>query len=779
MKYVARVTLLLLAVYACSLSLPAVDRYVSLTGLNIPPYTSWANAATNIQPAVDISQNGDIVWLASGTYFPGTQIMITNDIRLIGAGASPADVTVDSLWRHRGFFISNAVASIENITIFRGQSSGSRYPTDDLWPTNCGAGVFILYEGMVSNCILRDNIATGVYAEANYTNRFDVPSGGGAYCYYGGNIIDCKFYDNRAMHNGAGAFIFVDGEIWNSVFAGNQVTRWLGNGGGVYCRAGGRIWFCTITNNYAAYGGGGVYVEYAGSVLYCSISNNVSGWGGGGIFYVANDFGTPGGEIYGCTIAYNKTYYYGGGIYCHTWSPNLHAAEIGRCTVIGNSAQHGGGLYGTTEDPVENSLFAHNTAVYSGGGVKLYNGGLDNCTVCSNSVTDPLSTVGGGGLFLDGSHAENCRIFDNVSSNIGGGVFFSYDGYMSNSFIAGNCASNKGGGVYYMFGGQALACSVSGNVAYAAGGGLYFEQNGEADLSTILKNSAPLGAGFLQQAGGTIRNSLVHHNSAWLSGGGGACLTGGVIESSTIADNSAVVQGGGLYCLSNSIALNSIIYANSAATDNNISLGFTGLFMYCCSDPLPAGTGNINANPRFLQTASVYYNLSTNSPCIEAGTNQAWMTGATDLDGKPRILNSYTDIGAYEFPQTAYCRMFSAPLVNFTPEYSFPVGQVSNVTFSFANIGGSLLNGAVSNCSPPFYVISGSPYSLPLGQSHFVTVQYAPDEQGWFEQTVYLTGGTEPVPIEIMGSAYIPEPGLSLLFLLISFGIIRLPRMYV
>ena len=57
------------------------------------------------------------------------------------------------------------------------------------------------------------------------------------------------------------------------------------------------------------------------------------------------------------------------------------------------------------------------------------------------------------------------------------------------------------------------------------------------------------------------------------------------------------------------------------------------------------GTGNITNNP--LLKAN--YKLNYSSPCRDTGTNQAWMTGAKDLQNKSRIFNSIVDMGAYEW----------------------------------------------------------------------------------------------------------------------------------
>ncbi len=48
------------------------------------------------------------------------------------------------------------------------------------------------------------------------------------------------------------------------------------------------------------------------------------------------------------------------------------------------------------------------------------------------------------------------------------------------------------------------------------------------------------------------------------------------------------------------------------------------------------------------------YRLNANSPCVNTGSNQDWMTNAVDLDGNRRIdrFSGRVDMGAYElFPK--------------------------------------------------------------------------------------------------------------------------------
>jgi hypothetical protein len=42
------------------------------------------------------------------------------------------------------------------------------------------------------------------------------------------------------------------------------------------------------------------------------------------------------------------------------------------------------------------------------------------------------------------------------------------------------------------------------------------------------------------------------------------------------------------------------------------------------------------------------YDLTSATPCAEAGLNQEWMNSAKDLAGRDRIFGATVDMGAYE-----------------------------------------------------------------------------------------------------------------------------------
>ena len=93
--------------------------------------------------------------------------------------------------------------------------------------------------------------------------------------------------------------------------------------------------------------------------------------------------------------------------------------------------------------------------------------------------------------------------------------------------------------------------------------------------------------------------------------------------------------------------LNCIIngYANLSSGTESLDMDFTYCDFYN-SFPTPSGTGNISADPKFVDAANGDYHLQSTSSCIDAGI--ATDAPGTDYEGTVRPQGAAYDIGAYE-----------------------------------------------------------------------------------------------------------------------------------
>ncbi|MCO5062723.1 MAG: hypothetical protein M9963_12150 [Kiritimatiellae bacterium] len=236
----------------------------------------------------------------------------------------------------------------------------------------------------------------------------------------------------------------------------------------------------------------------------------------------------------------------------------------------------------------------------------------------------------GGGAWCESSGVlSNCVLTGNSATSGGG----SYNGTLNNCVLTGNSATYRGGGSYK---GTLNNCVLTGNSSDGNGGGSY-----ESTLNncTLSGNSAYDGGGSYK---GTLNNCVLTGNSADGIGGVGGGSCNGTLNNCTFSGNSAG-YGGGLY---DSTLNNCIVYFNTALSGTNYQ---SATFNYSCTTPDPGGTGNITNDPQFVNVSASNFHLQATSPCINAGTNQAWMIGAVDLDGRPRIFGGTVDMGAYEY----------------------------------------------------------------------------------------------------------------------------------
>jgi hypothetical protein len=268
-------------------------------------------------------------------------------------------------------------------------------------------------------------------------------------------------------------------------------------------------------------------------------------------------------------------------------------------------------------------------------------GTLRNCLVTGNTATNGIqgpTTRGGGGVYATGSSSliTNCQI-------IGNSVFMPE---------GANMGVSGGGGLMILSGAQVWNSLIMYNQSplYASAGGGVTCEGGSVFHSSIISNKlgTTYAAGTAWGGGGvwvrgavgnTFRNCLIAGNGAGaLNKGTGVGAHGGgaSMENCTIVDNFGSGIGAG--SATSYKIWNTISYYNSAV---DTASGGTFIASNSCmtsTTNLTAGsTNNIITPPQFVNRSGRNYRLTKTSPCVNAGVNQAWMTGAGDLDGMRRI----------------------------------------------------------------------------------------------------------------------------------------------
>lgn len=189
--------------------------------------------------------------------------------------------------------------------------------------------------------------------------------------------------------------------------------------------------------------------------------------------------------------------------------------------------------------------------------------------------------------------------------------------------------------------------TVTGGQALWGGGGVLVG-DGTVDRCMVTGNRATqYGGGIFVYGTGTVRNCLVFSNSCFQYGGGVALSGAGTIENCTVYGNSATLSGGGLYVETNGTIRNTIVWSNTAPDGSDWTVSAYANADYCCARPL-CGAPSITSDPVFANAPSGDFRLRTDSPCIDTGLQQSWMTGASDLRARPRVTGSAPDLGAYE-----------------------------------------------------------------------------------------------------------------------------------
>jgi hypothetical protein len=253
----------------------------------------------------------------------------------------------------------------------------------------------------------------------------------------------------------------------------------------------------------------------------------------------------------------------------------------------------------------------------------------------------------------------------------GGGAFIATAGgtIINCTFI--NCtAGEKGGGIYLNRAGRVEACRFINCTAGNWGGGAHLEQGGQIYNSTVSGCYATVfGGGFSIYGGGRLYTCLVTHNAARRGGGVYTRYWPSRLDNCTIVSNSAEIQAGGLYIREGPDMRGSIVYYNIAPTNENwFRYGTIDVDSSCTWPGL--GSNRVTNEPQFVNTGAGNYRLQVTSPCINKGPTYAWMNGAVDLDGNPRVSSGLVDLGVYEMDTEPHVTITNTPFL-----IAYPVSQ--------------------------------------------------------------------------------------------------------
>ena len=355
--------------------------------------------------------------------------------------------------------------------------------------------------------------------------------------------------------------------------------------------------------------------------------------------------------------------YHGGGIYCRSSSPRILNNNI-----ITNSADNGGGIYCSEQaDPeIVNNDIRYNLANRQGGAIYCVESclrAIDNTIIgnswegiwiwsCDSAVFDQNIIEGNRGGGIDCNWCSLLEFNHNlIVNNDGCGVFLNntlayvrYNKIFDNTiglacdhsavFIE-NCIveNNVGIGIASLDSYTDISsCIVSDNY----GSGMHF-------------------TGYMYPF--VVKNCTIHGNQQDShKHGGGIGLTSvspsSMIINCTISGNKDSLSGGGINCCdSNPIVSNTIIWENSAPYGNEIYECHGGNLTveFCDVRGGWQGSGNIDADPLFVDAGGSDFHLTYNSPCKNSGLNSVQYLPSEDFEGDPRIVVDTVDMGADEF----------------------------------------------------------------------------------------------------------------------------------
>jgi hypothetical protein len=628
--------------------------------------SSWTDAYSNLQSAIDNTPENGQIWVASGTYHPNiinspsdsNFLFISKPLKLYG-GFVGSEISLDQRdWESNPSLLSGDINNddIEN-DFFSNKSDNTMHVlfiTDDnviidgftisygktridldndapnFHPWRAG-GIYSQSTLVIRNCIISQNIA-------DY--------GGGIYASYQENINldNCTFVDNYAVSYGAGIVVGNSNALVNNCTFKNNISE--GEGGGI------SLW----QNTNAASDSNVV------SIKNTVFDSNQAQWGGGLDFYNFN---------LGSLLNIDSCFFFS--------NRAILSGKGGGISIFNNPSSS---IKYTIKLNVSNTVFDGNSADSWGGAILNYNAGdvlevsIQNCDFNENKAFGDNGSDGGGILNLNRTSLgnlnytiESCNFIENITKGRAGAIYNTPysethpgpNGIIKECTFIDNFASDCCGAIYSGFGNSIIEdClfennGTSGNDQYiSGGGGISFVANKSTQLrNSIFKGnySGTNGSAILFDDNINIdrlENLLIYDHV-----GGSTIFINSPIKlsliNSSIVDNETgiVSESSPNLELQNNIFMNDVNFESIEEVEiksngGNISSDNTLADYFVTSGDHP----DLNETDPLLDEN--YIPLS-GSPAIDAG-NPDGVLSTTDAVGNPRIQGLGIDAGAIESP---------------------------------------------------------------------------------------------------------------------------------
>ena len=614
-----QITILFTFLLFSCLSFAQTVHYIDAGATGADNGTSWSDAFTDIQTAIDAAGAGDQLWIKTGLYIPN------------GADTLSARYAINKPLSLFGGFVGTE-SNLEdrpddnsNPTVLSGDILGDDVPSNNTINRTDNSRHIIFVDSLMTEAVLLDgftlsggNTSTSADLDAYFTN-------GGAIIAYSPLNLSNNIFSNNFASAGAGVSLMGQGaagsEINTCTFVSNTATS---QSAGIMIRNSSNISIaaCVFSDNETSRGA--VYPLRSDniSISDCLFSNNSNASGFGGAFFSWNNTNL---SLSSCVFENNSSVNAGVAyIDGRELAPNEPGnLTIENCTFSNNGTIDGFGgalFFFQTSYLMTDCDFTNNTAIGGSAGA-IYNGGDNKSFSISNTEFSGNSGAFGGAIATYGANSvgiiDVCDFNINSANTSGGAVItgFTSDVSFSNCFFDGNSA-NFGAASFSQNDTTAVSfenCIWQSNSAENSGGAL--SSSGGIEISFIRND-------FI----GNISNGTAGVLNIFEAGGAESLDIGSLeIDQCSFLGNIAATQGGAV---------------NISNVDTDIRSSY--FFQNGAQDVGTGGAISINAfDTTSIEVSIINSTLTLNSGTLAGGIAQ-WTneSGETTLNLQNTILDN-------------------------------------------------------------------------------------------------------------------------------------------